>query len=855
VNVPKRYLLLVGAVVVLVGLAWVWSLVQRQATPQPPQPQTERYLVGAHYSLDYPSAFQAGYLRAQLDPPQQPLLGAYDSLDISVLERHVQWASQFGLDFLVLEYRTDIHQHAQLFTSCRNLDDIRFCMSYSLKPLLKPNEQGRSRLDPSTIERLTTDVQKMATFFEHPRYFRFDDKPMLLLRDSFELHPSDCERLVTIVKELGFSLYVVGDEVHSSNNSSPQFAQRVRLFDAVTAVGFYRGEDDERTGYGFRSSYLSDLKETTRTISEKLNGKTPVLPCIIPGYNQRGRDPDTGVIPRVWEPNGELGSFMQELLEEYALAELEQGAPILFLDSFNRWEDDTAVEPLRPAPSTVRDQSGGQLLTDGYPYRGFGQQNLKILRDQLIAVTGTVQGKAGNRLPGVQVSAWQAGEVVANDVTDSEGRFHLSRKTVGEGTYLVGVTRLESVRVKIELLAPPEAVELDLVTLEPGTYPDHPVDLKPKFPEHRPDPDTILADASTDGYSVIERGDIRFYVHQDPDPVEKTITEDRDWESEVERVLKKNLSEGDTVVEVGAGLGVHSLMMASEVGESGRVYAIEPELERYRQLVANQKLNSFDQLLPIWYEVGRRPAAPVSPEVSEQRTLDTFHFDPVKLLKIDLEGREEEVIDGARSLLAQSRPVLVFKIHGSASDESERMKRRVAGTRGLLSSLGYQIEQLSESDTWVGHPFDLEANGKTQVVLDFGSPWVRENLIRGFSKDEGAWPDTWVWNEEVETESWLFLEEVEAGDYVLGFRGEAFSEIAPVEVLAFFNGAELGTFSLESGWTGVELTVPEGLLEKGRNRLTLRFSKSGTPYQLLPGSLDKRWLSARFDCLWLVPKP
>src|SRR3546814_17261616 len=70
-------------------------------------------LVGAHYYHWYPSNWGHGTLRAQLDPPQQPELGLYDSTDPAVAEQHIAWASAHGIDFFTLAWWPVAHQEHQ----------------------------------------------------------------------------------------------------------------------------------------------------------------------------------------------------------------------------------------------------------------------------------------------------------------------------------------------------------------------------------------------------------------------------------------------------------------------------------------------------------------------------------------------------------------------------------------------------------------------------------------------------------------------------------------------------------------------------------------------------------------------
>src|SRR5687768_8794135 len=48
------------------------------------------------------------------------------------------------------------------------------------------------------------------------------------------------------------------------------------------------------------------------------------------------------------------------------------------------------------------------------------------------------------------------------------------------------------------------------------------------------------------------------------------------YEPEVQRTLRRFVRPGDTVVDVGANMGIHTMLLADAVGPNGRVHAIEP---------------------------------------------------------------------------------------------------------------------------------------------------------------------------------------------------------------------------------------------------------------------------------------
>lgn len=52
---------------------------------------------------------------------------------------------------------------------------------------------------------------------------------------------------------------------------------------------------------------------------------------------------------------------------------------------------------------------------------------------------------------------------------------------------------------------------------------------------------------------------------------------------------------------------------------------------------------------------------------AEMRPLDSFGFGGVSLLKIDMEGLDDEVLAGAQRLIRESRPVILIEILGGRS--------------------------------------------------------------------------------------------------------------------------------------------------------------------------------------------
>ena len=66
----------------------------------------------------------------------------------------------------------------------------------------------------------------------------------------------------------------------------------------------------------------------------------------------------------------------------------------------------------------------------------------------------------------------------------------------------------------------------------------------------------------------------------------------------------QRLDLGATVIDVGANIGCFTVLAASIVGPTGRVFAIEPEESTYRQLLRNISLNRLTNVTPLRLAVG-----------------------------------------------------------------------------------------------------------------------------------------------------------------------------------------------------------------------------------------------------------
>jgi FkbM family methyltransferase len=157
------------------------------------------------------------------------------------------------------------------------------------------------------------------------------------------------------------------------------------------------------------------------------------------------------------------------------------------------------------------------------------------------------------------------------------------------------------------------------------------------------------------------------------------------------------LQSSGLVVEVGSNMGIHTVPMALELARQGRrMLAFEPQRVIFQQLCANLALNGLMNVVALPYACGTEAGSvsftepnyralgnfgatemvsssqsiEPSPSVNKVAcfTLDSFVADDdVALIKIDVEGFELAVLQGAVATLQRSKPLLYVENDRAAS--------------------------------------------------------------------------------------------------------------------------------------------------------------------------------------------
>jgi FkbM family methyltransferase len=172
-----------------------------------------------------------------------------------------------------------------------------------------------------------------------------------------------------------------------------------------------------------------------------------------------------------------------------------------------------------------------------------------------------------------------------------------------------------------------------------------------------------------------------------------------------------------TVLDVGANFGTFSLALARVVGPRGKVHAFEPQRIIFNMLAGSVALNSLTNVYCHHLALGDREGKVEIPQfdysqplnfgsieftpqqnepLHQQRgkdasraeyvpltTIDRLGFDRVHLVKIDAEGMEMQVLQGAADTIRRCRPVLYL----------EYLKGDKAALHQHVASLQYLIHE------------------------------------------------------------------------------------------------------------------------------------------------------------------
>jgi len=161
--------------------------------------------------------------------------------------------------------------------------------------------------------------------------------------------------------------------------------------------------------------------------------------------------------------------------------------------------------------------------------------------------------------------------------------------------------------------------------------------------------------------------------------------------SEIEiAYLKQFLKSGDHFIDVGSHAGYIAIPLAQHVGKNGKGYAFEPQHYLFKMLEKNIALNAIKNLTAFNHGLSDRTSFANKSETENFAEHESYNLggiafnerhlkhqhaddvsfiildslaikDPIRLIKIDVEGMELEVLKGAVDLIKRDKPILYLE--------------------------------------------------------------------------------------------------------------------------------------------------------------------------------------------------
>ena len=191
-----------------------------------------------------------------------------------------------------------------------------------------------------------------------------------------------------------------------------------------------------------------------------------------------------------------------------------------------------------------------------------------------------------------------------------------------------------------------------------------------------------------------------------------------EYEESEAKIMEEKIKVGSIVVDVGANIGLHTLNMARIVGNTGQVFAFEPDHSNFEILRKNVKINNYQNIIleekavgdkhgrVILYQSDHPGNHRLFPQTKQAKgeveveltSLDKYFIDSnltdkINFIKIDVEGLEFSVLKGMKNILKNNKKI---KILFEFMPDIMEVGFAPIGVLNLLTSIGFKLYCIDE---------------------------------------------------------------------------------------------------------------------------------------------------------------
>ena len=214
------------------------------------------------------------------------------------------------------------------------------------------------------------------------------------------------------------------------------------------------------------------------------------------------------------------------------------------------------------------------------------------------------------------------------------------------------------------------------------------------------------------------------------------------------RFIRGVLKAADVFVDVGANVGWFTMLASTIIGKKGRIHAFEPRRPIVDYLQRTVVLNGLSEVITVYpiglsneaktetliwnsssdnggsASFGRGDASPeMACQTIEVQPLDSLNLGHVDVIKIDVEGAEPLVLEGAKKTIERDRPIILTEILPT------QLKR-------VSDSSPQDLIDFFLSKNYRGYVLDHVRCGEN--IRTFREVWERGVVNIGFAPEERA---------------------------------------------------------------------------------------------------------------------
>ncbi len=324
---------------------------------------SQELIVAAHYAPWYRGpgggnwSFQLG--KKAVRTAFKPLLGYYNNLSPSVLNKHIAWAEKYGINTFMIEWNgqdtldfySPLDISMQAFIQNPNFKRIDFFFVYSLITALKlPGDPEFAPVDlnrPAVLDKMLADFRYAGrSYLQRSHYLKIKNRPVLYLW-AVPLAHGNLKRAVIRIRnvikaETGQDPFIIADVVSMYTDPDPAV---IKHFDAVMPYLMLEVNGSPPQNYALKDSIEAMIQRYRFFHYACRDLQTHFIPAVFPGFDAVGAPWCYDGNRRLTTPTVKrsVPAFKEFVIQ--AKSFVDPDLNMLHITSWSEWNEGTNIEP------------------------------------------------------------------------------------------------------------------------------------------------------------------------------------------------------------------------------------------------------------------------------------------------------------------------------------------------------------------------------------------------------------------------------------------------------------------------------------------------------------------------------